>query len=81
MGWMFPQLFALIFPIGAMMNTRALMELIVINVGYKLGVIPQSVFSMLVLIALLTTIMTTPMLLAFRKGTELEPHLQKWVSR
>ncbi len=67
--------------IGAMMNTRALMELIVINVGYELGVIPQSVFSMLVMMALLTTIMTTPMLLAFRKGTELEPHLQKWVSQ
>lgn len=64
--------------IGAMMNTRALMELIVINVGYELGVIPQSVFSMLVLMALLTTIMTTPLLFLFHKGTELEPYLQKW---
>lgn len=59
--------------IGVMMNTRALMELIVINVGYELGVIPRSVFCMLVLMAVLTTIMTTPILLRFAKGTQLEP--------
>lgn len=64
--------------IGAMMNTRALMELIVISVGYELGVIPQSVFSMLVLMALITTLMTSPLLFLFHKGTELEPYLQKW---
>jgi len=58
--------------IGAMMNTRGLMELIVINVGYNLGVIPQSLFCMLVLMAVLTTVMTTPLLLLLRKGTELE---------
>jgi Kef-type K+ transport system membrane component KefB len=59
--------------IGTMMNTRALMELIVINVGRELGVIPDSVFCMLVLMALITTIMTTPLLLWFMRGTELEP--------
>lgn len=59
--------------VGVMMNTRALMELIVINVGYELGVIPKSVFCMLVLMALLTTVMTTPILLRLMKGTELEP--------
>jgi Kef-type K+ transport system membrane component KefB len=48
--------------IGIMMNTRALMELVVLNVGYDLGVIPQSVFTMLVLMALLTTITTAPLL-------------------
>jgi Kef-type K+ transport system membrane component KefB len=58
--------------VGVMMNTRALMELIVINVGYNLGVIPKSLFCMLVLMAVLTTIMTTPILLLLRRGTELE---------
>ena len=38
-----------------------------------LGVIPDSVFCMLVLMAVTTTIMTTPLLLRFMKGTELEP--------
>jgi Kef-type K+ transport system membrane component KefB len=58
--------------IGVMMNTRGLMELIVINVGKDLGVIPDSVFCMLVLMAVLTTMMTTPLLLRLRHGTELE---------
>ena len=58
--------------IGIMMNTRALMELIVINVGYDLGVIPQSLFCMLVIMAVLTTLITSPIILAFRRGTELE---------
>jgi Kef-type K+ transport system membrane component KefB len=64
--------------VGSMMNTRGLMELVVINVGYELGVIPPTVFSMLVMMALLTTVMTTPLLYVFMKGTELEPYLQKW---
>ena len=46
--------------IGIMMNTRALMELIVINVGYDLGVISQDVFTMLVLMAIFSTVITTP---------------------
>lgn len=48
--------------IGAMMNTRALMELVVINIGFDLGVIPASVFSMLVLMAIFSTVITTPLL-------------------
>jgi Kef-type K+ transport system membrane component KefB len=48
--------------LGIMMNTRALMELVVINVGYDLGVIPQSVFTMLVLMAIFSTLITTPSL-------------------
>ena len=63
--------------IGIMMNTRGLMELIVINVGYQLGVIPKSVFCMLVLMALVTTVMTTPILLRLMRGTELEPWIQQ----
>lgn len=63
--------------IGIMMNTRALMELIVINVGYELGVIPKNVFCMLVLMALVTTLMTTPLLLRLMPGTELEPFIRQ----
>jgi Kef-type K+ transport system membrane component KefB len=61
--------------IGAMMNTRALMALIVINLGKDLGVLPDSVFCMLILMAILTTIMTTPALLWLMPGTELEPYI------
>ncbi|WP_425616612.1 cation:proton antiporter [Anatilimnocola sp. NA78] len=63
--------------IGAMMNTRGLMELIVINVGRQLGVIPDSLFCMLVLMAIITTLMTTPLLLWLSPGTELEPFIAK----
>ncbi len=58
--------------IGVMMNTRGLMELIVINVGYEMHVIPKSVYCMLVLTALVTNLMTTPLLLWLSRGTELE---------
>ena len=48
--------------LGIMMNTRALMELIVINIGYDLGVISQNVFTMLVIMAIVSTVVTTPCL-------------------
>lgn len=48
--------------IGALMNTRGLMELIVLNLGYDLGVLSPRFFSMLVLMALVTTLMTGPLL-------------------
>ena len=48
--------------IGYMMNTRALMELIVINVGLDLGVISPKVFTMLVIMAVVSTVITTPAL-------------------
>lgn len=48
--------------IGFLMNTRALMELIVINIGYDLGVISKNVFTMLVLMAIFSTVITTPAL-------------------
>ena len=44
------------------MNTRALMELIVLNIGLDLGFIPPKVFTMLVIMAIVTTIMTGPLL-------------------
>jgi len=48
--------------IGVLMNTRGLMELIVLNVGMDLGVITPTMFTMLVLMALFTTFATTPIL-------------------
>jgi Kef-type K+ transport system membrane component KefB len=48
--------------LGSLMNTRGLMELIVLNIGLDLGFIPQKVFTMLVLMAILTTLMTGPLL-------------------
>ncbi len=48
--------------IGALMNTRGLMELIVLNLGYDLGILSPEVFAMMVLMALLTTFMTGPLL-------------------
>lgn len=47
--------------VGLLMNTRGLMELVVCNVGLDLGVIPKSVYCMLVLMAIGTTLMTTPL--------------------
>ena len=47
---------------GVLMNTRALMELIVLNLGFSLGFLPQKVFTMLVIMAVATTVMTGPML-------------------
>jgi Kef-type K+ transport system membrane component KefB len=48
--------------IGALMNTRGLMELIVLNIGYDMHIISADIFSMMVLMALLTTMMTNPVL-------------------
>lgn len=48
--------------IGALMNTRGLMELVVLNIGYDMGILSTEIFSMMVLMALLTTMMTSPLL-------------------
>jgi len=48
--------------IGALMNTRGLMELIVLNIGFELGVLTAEVFTMMVIMALVTTFMTGPTL-------------------
>jgi Kef-type K+ transport system membrane component KefB len=48
--------------IGILMNTRGLMELIILNIGRDLGVIPQTLFAMMVLMAIITTALTTPVL-------------------
>jgi Kef-type K+ transport system membrane component KefB len=48
--------------LGTLMNTRGLMELIVLNVGYELGILSPALFSMMVMMALVTTAMTAPLL-------------------
>lgn len=48
--------------IGVLMNTRGLMELIILNIGLQIKVITPAVFAMMVLMALATTFMTTPLL-------------------
>ena len=47
------------------MNTRGLMGLVAINVGYELGLLPRELFTMFVLMSLVTTAMTGPLLRLF----------------
>lgn len=54
--------------LGILMNTRGLMELIVLNVGLDMGVISPTLFAMLVLMALATTFATTPVLGLIHRG-------------
>jgi Kef-type K+ transport system membrane component KefB len=63
--------------IGVLMNTRGLMELIVINLGHDMGVIPTSVFFMLVVMAVVTTYMTSPLMRRLVRNTELEPYFEQ----
>lgn len=53
--------------IGALMNTRGLMELIVLNIAYELGIFSSQVFSMMVVMALVTTAMTGPLINFYKK--------------
>lgn len=48
--------------IGVLMNTRGMMELIVLNIGYELGILTSKIFTILVLMALVTTFLTNPCL-------------------
>lgn len=57
--------------LGSLMNTRGLMELIALNIGYDLGILSPRIFTMLVLMALVTTLLTGP-LLAFFGGRNAE---------
>jgi Kef-type K+ transport system membrane component KefB len=57
------------FSVGALMNTRGLIELIILNLGYDLGILSPKIFAMMVIMALTTTFMTGPLLaLAERLG-------------
>jgi Kef-type K+ transport system membrane component KefB len=63
--------------VGAMMNARGLMALIAINVGAELGVVPRSLYCILVISALVTTAITTPLLLWLRHGTEIDEPIRQ----
>jgi Kef-type K+ transport system membrane component KefB len=56
--------------LGVLMNTRGLMELIVLNIGLEMNVISPTLFAMLVLMALITTFATTPILHLITRGEE-----------
>jgi Kef-type K+ transport system membrane component KefB len=52
--------------LGVLMNTRGLMELVVLNIGLELGILSPPLFAMFVLMALATTFMTSPLLSLFK---------------
>jgi len=54
--------------IGILMNTRGLMQLIVLNLGLDLGVITPALFAMMVIMALVTTFATSPVLRLLHRG-------------
>jgi Kef-type K+ transport system membrane component KefB len=56
------------FAIGALMNTRGLVELVVLNIGYDLGILSDRIFVMMVIMALATTFMTAPLLSLVKVG-------------
>jgi Kef-type K+ transport system membrane component KefB len=56
------------FAIGALMNTRGLIELVVLNIGYDLGILSDKIFVMMVIMALATTFMTAPLLSLVKVG-------------
>ncbi len=61
------------FALGALLNTRGLVELVVLNIAYNVGAFSPTLFTMLVVMALLTTMITTPMLNLLKiRGTETE---------
>jgi Kef-type K+ transport system membrane component KefB len=62
--------------LGALMNTRGLMELIVLNVGLDLGIISGTMFTMMVLMALATTLATTPLLRVFVSRSSIERRIE-----
>jgi Kef-type K+ transport system membrane component KefB len=61
--------------LGVLMNTRGLMELIILNIGLDLGVISPVLFAMMVLMAIVTTITTTPALAAIYPLEQLRAEL------
>lgn len=66
---------------GALLNTRGLVELIVLNIVYKAGVFSPELFSMMVVMALVTTMMATPLLNALHITGEEESSPQRQAVR
>jgi Kef-type K+ transport system membrane component KefB len=58
--------------LGVLMNTRGLMELVILNIGLNLGIISPALFSMMVIMALVTTFMTTPIMEWIRPAKTLQ---------
>jgi len=56
--------------VGILMNTRGMMELIVLNIGKDLGLLSTDIFSMLVIMALVSTFIATPLIRWLMKGQE-----------
>lgn len=73
------------FILGAMMNTRGLMELVILSIGYEMRILTPAIFVMLVLMTLVTTFMTTPLLAiigkAFRKNEKLTKYKTEQTSK
>ena len=61
------------FALGALMNTRGLVELVALNIGYDLGILPPRIFAMMVLMALVTTFLTGPLLNLAERAKRREP--------
>jgi len=59
--------------LGILMNTRGLMELVVLNIGHDLGLLPAGLFAMMVVMALVTTCMTGPLLDLVVRSTPTRP--------
>jgi len=57
--------------LGALMNTCRRMELIALNIGYDMGILSQHIFTMLVIMTSVTTIMTGPLVPGFGKTREI----------
>jgi Kef-type K+ transport system membrane component KefB len=58
------------FGLGVLMNTRGLVELVILNAGLDLGILSPPLFTMMVIMALVTTLMTTPILMAMKIGRQ-----------
>jgi Kef-type K+ transport system membrane component KefB len=64
--------------LGVLMNTRGLMELIVLNIGLDMGIISPTLFAMLVIMALVTTFATTPILHLITRKESLKGEAAEW---
>jgi len=68
--------------IATCMNTRALMELVALNIGLDLGVLPRSMFTKLVLMAIVSTYMATPLIRHLMRGQErMEPAMSNSLAK
>ena len=59
--------------IGILMNTRGLMEIVILTIGRDVGVISSTMFALMLLMALATTCMTTPLLRWYRPDQMRQP--------